>query len=126
MTERFDINRYAEACKRAATDQGLDSLSDAAEERSDELDALEIHYAVEQTGGFTMVACFYLNRADLDRVVTCTWEGHWLVIDQPAELWHSGEYAGDFDADRITDLSHDVTTPESVVARIIERAKETA
>lgn len=82
-------DRYAEACRRAAHAQGLDPITDAVFKRRDVLAARGIRYYVEQTGGFTMVACFYGNEAS-GRVVTVTWEGEWMAVAQPAAKWVDG------------------------------------
>jgi hypothetical protein len=85
-------NRYADACRAAATMQGLDPLTDAANARAVELAEAGVTYDVEQTGGFTMAACFYFA----DQVVTCTHEGDWLVCQQARETWVDGPQPDDF------------------------------
>jgi hypothetical protein len=85
-------NRYADACRAAATMQGLDPLTAAAEHCATDLAEAGVSYDVEQTGGFTMVACFYFA----DQVVTCTHEGDWLVCQQARETWVDGPQPDDF------------------------------
>lgn len=114
----FDPAAYNTACRRAATDQGLDPLTAVATENSAKLAAVDVEYSVEQTGGFTMVATF-IGRSD---VVTCTHEGDWLVISQPLDMYVSGEY----DDERIVDLSATATTPQQIVELVIERASRPA
>jgi hypothetical protein len=63
-------NRYADACRAAATIQGLDPLTAAANARAVELAEAGVSYDVEQTGGFTMVACFYLPYSRCDECGT--------------------------------------------------------
>jgi hypothetical protein len=94
MTDRLSTgprpwtaNGYADACKRAATAQGLDPLTAAAQARAGELERVGITYSVEQTGGFTMVAARYVG----DHVWTVTEDGGgYLACYQTAEGWREG------------------------------------
>jgi hypothetical protein len=70
------MNNYTEACKSAAEAQGLGQFWDRP------------GWQVEQTGGFTMVACRYLDGT----VWTVTHEsededGGYLAAHQPREAW---------------------------------------
>jgi hypothetical protein len=106
---------YDGRCKRAATAQGLDPLTKAVAARKDELDAHGVTYSVEQTGGFVMVATFYLGEVE---AITCTNEGAWMAIAQPMEDWTTGEW----DEERITDLSAVANAPEPIIDLVLVRA----
>jgi hypothetical protein len=107
---------YDRACRRAATQQGLDPLTVAATARKLELTGAGVKYDVEQTGGFTMVACFYLD--DRDEVVTITNEGDWIVIAQSRAQWE------DYTADDYEDLSStELQDPDAIVDAVLARAK---
>jgi hypothetical protein len=106
------MHGYDDACKRAATDQGLDPLTREALARKTELENAGVSYGVEQTGGFTMVACFYLG----GDVVTCTNEGDWIVCVQTVEEW-TEQYTGAFE-----DLSTSAQTPRAIVDTVLSRA----
>jgi hypothetical protein len=137
-------NRYADACRAAATIQGLDPLTAAANARAVELAEAGVSYDVEQTGGFTMVACFYLPYSRCDEcgtpmdgagdegcegcggrreggdVITCTHEGDWLVCQQARETWVDGPQPGDFE-DLSPGAGSDATAGD-VVALVLKRA----
>jgi hypothetical protein len=75
---------YAEACRRAAEEQGLAPFLDAE------------GWTVEQTGGFTMVACRYLpaelEGAPPSHVWTVTSEGDgYYACRQTVTGWTHGE-----------------------------------
>jgi hypothetical protein len=110
---------YEETCKRAATSQGLDPLTERVAARKGELDAVGAEYDVEQTGGFTMVATFYTAT----EAITCTFESCepdcWYVCAQPKENWTEGEY----NEDETTDLSGFHVTPDLIIDTVIERAQ---
>ena len=65
---------YEAACRKAATDQGLDPLTAA-------LGAAGVGFAVEQTGGFCMA------------VTVPAEDGTWAVTDDGC--WYLGWYQGD-------------------------------
>lgn len=91
----------------AATNQGLDPLTQRVKEREGELYRAGVEYAVEQTGGFTMVATFYTS----DEAITCTFESdRWYVYAQPKENWTEGEYDEESET---TDLSSIHHTPDT-------------
>jgi hypothetical protein len=78
-------------------------------------------YDVEQTGGFTMVATFYIGDENAGDAVTCTNEGTWIVVCQPTEYWLEG---GDYYEDpRVEDWSLECKTPMDIVDRVLARAK---
>jgi hypothetical protein len=120
MTDRLSTgprpwtaNGYADACKRAATAQGLDPLTAAAQARAGELERVGITYSVEQTGGFTMVATFYVS----GEAITCTYEGAWIVCAQPVEQWTDGT------GESFEDLSsRDLQDPAVIVNVVLDRA----
>jgi hypothetical protein len=103
---------YDRACRRAATNQGLDPLTVAATAREGELTSAGISYVVEQTGGFTMVACF----RHADEVVTITNEGAWMVIAQSWDNWiNCGEEYEDLSSRELQD-------PDDIIDAVIARA----
>lgn len=106
---------YEETCKRAATDQGLDPLTAAVEARKQDLADAGVTYYVEQTGGFTMVATFYIGQSAL----TCTKDVGWTVVEQPAEVWQTGEWI----EAKIVDHSGLDLTPEQIVDLALEIAR---
>jgi hypothetical protein len=108
----MDNDKYAYACRVAATDQGLDPLTEAVSARRADLERVGATYAVEQTGGFTMVATFYIGV----HAVTCTDEGSWIVVCQPKDVWLEG---GDYADPRIEDWSGQVKTPTDIIDRVI-------
>lgn len=73
--------RYAEACRRAATDQGLDPITAR-------LDAEGIAYDVDQTGGFTM--CVRVDGPD-------GWYAY-VTDGEPAGNWTVGAYGPDYES----------------------------
>jgi hypothetical protein len=105
-------NRYADACRAAATMQGLDPLTAAANARAVELAEAGVTYDVEQTGGFCMVACFYFD----DQVITCT---HWIVCQQAREHWVDGYPDENYYIDLSTGAG---ATAGDVVALVLKRA----
>jgi hypothetical protein len=114
------MSNYEGACERAATDQGLDPLTEAANARKLELGNAGVRYGVEQTGGFTMVATFYIGDEESGDAVTCTNEGTWIVVCQPTECWLEG---GAYNDPRIEDWSLECKTPMDIVDRVLARAK---
>jgi hypothetical protein len=136
-------NRYADACRAAATIQGLDPLTAAANARAVELAEAGVSYDVEQTGGFTMVACFYLPYSRCDEcgtpmdgagdegcegcggrreggdVITCTHEGDWIVCQQAREHWVDGYPDENYYIDLSTGAG---ATAGDVVALVLKRA----
>jgi hypothetical protein len=107
---------YEDACRRAATDQDLDPLTELATARKLELELAGVTYEVEQTGGFTMVAVFYIDATG--DAVTCTNEGSWIVVCQPTKHWLEG-------GARIKDWSPECRTPASIIDRVLTHAKGT-
>ena len=90
-------NTYEQACRAAATEQGLDPVTEA-------LAAAGIPAEVEQTGGMTMVVVVEV----VDGVVGITADGEddsapYLVVHYVGTTWE--ETYGDEDADAAYDLS---------------------
>jgi len=75
---------YADACKRAATLQGLDTVVEA-------LTAAGLPAEVEQTGGFTMVATVYCAEGALVVTDDGVDEPAYLLGVYPGEAWTDGE-----------------------------------
>lgn len=98
---------YAEACKRATTNQGLDPMVERLREEG-------LGFEVEQTGGFTMVIVVSVNNTDQGTYgITCDGEDPerpWLLA------WYEGR-AWEFSEEE-TDAWHDLTMDE-VVTRVV-------
>lgn len=80
---------YADACRKATTDQGLDPIVDV-------LTALEIPITVDQTGGFTMVARVQLRDHD-----DATYLGITEEVHQPKPRYLVCRYDGIEDYDPV-------------------------
>lgn len=92
MTDDLPVfHDYPAACRRAAARQGLGPFLDAE------------GWTVEQTGGFTMVACRYMP-AELGEeepmVWTVTHEDGYFACRQTVAGWESGEVEPPEDAYR--------------------------
>lgn len=89
---------YDEACAAAATNQGLDPITEA-------LTAAGITHEVEQTGGFTMVVTVNVPTG----VVALTHDGEgdadYLLGYYPGTMWQDGEYDGEYD-DVVLNFGH--------------------
>jgi hypothetical protein len=120
--EESAMDNYEDACRRAATDQDLDPLTSAVDARRADLERAGVTYEVEQTGGFTMVATFYIGDEATGDAVTCTNEDTWIVVCQPTEYWLEG--GGDYyDDPRVEDWSLECKTPAAIVDRVLTRAQ---
>jgi hypothetical protein len=109
---------YDRACRRAATDQGLDPITVAAWVRKNELEKAGVSYYVEQTGGFTMVACFYTSAHE---AITVTNEGAWIVCVQDTPQWLDGS------GDKFEDLSStEIQDADAIVDTVLARARASA
>jgi len=90
---------YEEACRRAATDQGLDPIVA-------ELAAAGITHHVEQTGGFTMVAV----------VPLFTTRGAWVGITSGDPGWFVVGYDSDEDEGTVVAESGGLVDVQSAMA----------
>lgn len=77
---------YENLCEQAATDQGLDPLTE-------ELSRRGVPHGVAQTGGYTMVATVPHGELGLWGVINDG--GQWLILWYPGDCWKTSEYEED-------------------------------